>query len=71
MQAAEKVVEKLQGDIKRLDASLADPALFSRNPDAVKTMTLERGRKVKDLTTAEEAWLVASEAYDGAKGAGG
>ena len=69
MQAAEKVVEKLQGDIKRLDASLADPALFSRNPDAVKTMTLERGRKVKDLTTAEEAWLVASEAYDGAKGA--
>ena len=69
MQAAEKVVEKLQGDIKRLDASLADPALFSSNPDAVKTMTLERGRKVKDLTTAEEAWLVASEAYDGAKGA--
>ena len=69
MQTAEKVVEKLQADIKRIDASLADPALFARDPDAVKTLTLERGRKVKDLTAAEEAWLVASEAYEEAKGA--
>ena len=71
MQAAEKVVEKLQGDIKRIDAALADPALFARDPDAAKTMTVERGRKVKELATAEETWLVASEAYEAAKVAGG
>ena len=71
MQTAEKVVEKLQGDIKRIDAALADPALFARDPDAAKTLTVERGRKVKELATAEETWLMASEAYEAAKVAGG
>ncbi len=64
MQAAEKVVEKLSADVAKLDKALADPALYSGDPSKAKTLTMERGQAAKKLAEAEDAWLVASEAYE-------
>ena len=67
MQAAEKTVEKLTGDVARIDASLADPELYARDPERVRKLTLERGLAAKKLAEAEEAWLSATDAYESAE----
>jgi ATP-binding cassette, subfamily F, member 3 len=64
MQAAEKVVEKLTSDISKIDKALADPALYASDPVKAKVLTMERGQLAKKLAEAEDAWLVASEAYE-------
>ena len=66
MQAAEKKVETIGADIARLDAKLADPQLYAKDPQAAQNAAIERGQLAKRLSEAEEAWLVASEAYEAA-----
>ena len=63
MQAAESVVTKLGAQMAKLDADLADPALYN---DATKTkrLTFERGQVAKKLSTAEAAWLAATDAFE-------
>ena len=64
MQAAEKQVEKLHGEIARLDAKLADPQLYAKDPQGAQSAAIERGQLAKKLNDAEEQWLIASEAYE-------
>ncbi len=64
MQAAEKAVETIAGEIARLDTLLADPQLYVRDPAKAQSAGIERGQLVKQLTQAEETWLTASEAYE-------
>ncbi|MDX2308967.1 MAG: ATP-binding cassette domain-containing protein [Hyphomicrobium sp.] len=68
MQDAEKQVEKLASDVAKLDAALADPALYL---DAAKAQKIsqERGQKSKALADAEEAWLAATSAFEEAEAA--
>ncbi len=66
MQSAEKNVEKLGAEIARLDALLADPQLYAKDPQRAQSAAVERGQLAKRLSEAEEAWLVASEAFEAA-----
>ena len=67
MQAAEKRLEVLTADVARLDAALADPALYARDAAKAQKFVLERGQQGKALAAAEEAWLAATEAYETAE----
>jgi ATP-binding cassette subfamily F protein 3 len=64
MHAAEKQVEKLAGEVARLDAALADPELYAKDPAKARQLTLERGQTAKLLAAAEESWLAATDAYE-------
>jgi ATP-binding cassette, subfamily F, member 3 len=64
MQSAEKAVETLHAELARIDAALADPALFARDAAQAQALSIERGRKAKELSVAEDAWLAASEAFE-------
>jgi len=63
-QAAEKRVEKLSAEIASLDAKLADPDLYAKDAAKAQQLVQERGQKAKELTEAEEAWLIATEALE-------
>ncbi len=66
MQAAEKSVETLSTQIGKLDALLADPQLYAKDPQRAQSAAVERGQLAKRLSDAEDAWLLASEAYEAA-----
>ena len=63
MQAAETAVEKLNAQLAKLDAALADPELYDA-PDKAKRFALERGQLAKRLKDAEDAWLIATDDYE-------
>jgi ATP-binding cassette subfamily F protein 3 len=63
-QAAEKEVEKLQADIARLDAKLADAAAFEGKPDEAAKVAKARADALRALAAAEDLWLEAVAAYD-------
>jgi len=69
MQDAEKRVEALLAELARLDAALADLALYADTQRAQKA-TLERGLIAKRLAEAEDAWLTATAVYEDAERAG-
>ena len=66
MQAAEKRVADIAEIIATLDKALADPTLYTRDPDGARKLAMTRGQHAQALATAEENWLVASEAYEAA-----
>ncbi len=66
MQDAEKRVEALSAELARLDAALADSALYADTQRAQK-ITLERGLIAKRLAEAEDAWLTATAVYEDAE----
>ncbi len=61
---AEKAVEKLTGDLSKLDARLAAPGFFTEQAAEAERALIARGDIVRRLAEAEEAWLLASEAYE-------
>ena len=63
-QAAEKDVERLQGEVAKLDAKLADAAAFEGKPDEAARVAKARADALRALARAEETWLEASAAYD-------
>ena len=67
MQAAEKRVEQLTGEVARRDAALADAGLYAKDPARARTLSMERGQLAKELAAAEEAWLEATEAFEAAE----
>ncbi len=69
MQQAEKAVEKITADIAKLDALLGDASLYTRDPAKAKAATIEHGLISKKLAEAEEAWLIATDAYETAAAA--
>jgi ATP-binding cassette subfamily F protein 3 len=64
MQMAEKTVERITGEIAKIDKLLADPTLYERDAARAQAVNIERGQHTKRLAEAEEAWLLASEAYE-------
>jgi ATP-binding cassette, subfamily F, member 3 len=64
MQVAERSVEAITAEIARLDSLLADPQLYARDAARAQSAGIERGKLVKRLAQAEEAWLAASEIYE-------
>ncbi len=62
--AAEQKLAKLNAEIAALDKLLADPSLYSREPDRAKAVSRDRGQLLKKREEAEEAWLKASEAFE-------
>jgi len=61
---AERVVEKLTAEKGKLDARLADPALYSGPGEVVAKLRIELGDLEKRLAAAEEDWLEMLEAYE-------
>jgi ATP-binding cassette subfamily F protein 3 len=64
MQMAEKTIERITGEIAKLDKLLADPTLYQRDAARAQAVNIERGQHTKRLAEAEEAWLLTSEAYE-------
>jgi ATP-binding cassette, subfamily F, member 3 len=63
MQAAEAHVAKLSLQIAKLDAALADPALYDDAAKA-KKLAFDRGQLAKLLADAEDSWLAATDVYE-------
>ena len=66
MQVAEKRVEKIAGEVAKLDTILADAEIYARDPARAQAAVLERGRLAKSMSDAEEAWLLATQSYEDA-----
>jgi ATP-binding cassette subfamily F protein 3 len=64
VQAAEKEIEGLQGEVAKLDATLANSAALEGKPDEAARLARLRADALKSLARAEEEWLQASTAYD-------
>ncbi len=67
MEAAEKRMDALTGKIAEVDAALADPALFTRDPARAVALGKARVEAADQLAAAEMAWMEAAEAYEEAK----
>ncbi len=67
--ASEREMEKHRDTIAKLDAKLANPSLYDRDPDEAVRLGTARDKAQADLDKAEEAWLAASEAYETAASA--
>jgi len=63
--AAEKAVAKLTSDIAAIDTQLASD-LFARDPAKATALSKTRAEAAAALARAEEDWLTASAAYEGA-----
>lgn len=68
MLKAEAEVERLNARITRLDDELADPNIYVEEAQRAQKLSVERGRLAKELATAEEAWMAATERYEDAAG---
>ncbi len=62
--AAEQKLAKLNAEIATLDKLLADPTLYTREPDRANEVARDRGQLLKKREEAEDAWLKASEAFE-------
>ena len=62
----ERQVETLNAEIRKYDAALADPLLFTRDPAKGNAVSKKRGEAVKKLKFAEERWMKALENYEAA-----
>jgi ATP-binding cassette subfamily F protein 3 len=63
---AEQALEAAQAEVARLDAALADPAVFATDPKRGAQLAGERAVAAQALAAAEEAWLAAGVALEGA-----
>ena len=68
-QAAEKEIERCQAEVAKIDARLAEPGLFDRDPDKANELAKARADALRAVDAAEEAWLEASSAYEEAMAA--
>lgn len=67
VEAAEAAIDRATREMARIDALLADPALFSRNPRQAVELGKARAREAEKLQEAEAHWLEAAEAYEAAR----
>jgi ATP-binding cassette subfamily F protein 3 len=65
---AETTMTKLNAEIAKLDAALASPDLYARNPAEATRLAKTRADAANALAQAEEDWLMASSAYEEANG---
>ncbi|MEO1318492.1 MAG: ABC transporter ATP-binding protein, partial [Pseudomonadota bacterium] len=67
--AAEARLEKITELLERLDAMLADPALYDGLSEKIAALTQKRGELLATQEKAEEQWLAASERLEAAASA--
>jgi ATP-binding cassette subfamily F protein 3 len=65
---AEAEIERINGIIAKIDAALALPDLFQRDPKQAAQLGKARAGAASALQRAEEEWLAASSSYDEAAG---
>jgi ATP-binding cassette subfamily F protein 3 len=63
---AEKAVKRWGEEIAGIDAALADPGLFARDPARAAALAKGRAEAVSALARAEDDWLEASAAFESA-----
>jgi ATP-binding cassette, subfamily F, member 3 len=61
---AEAEMARISGIIDKIDAALALPDLFTRDPKQAAQLSKARAGATDALTRAEEAWLAASSEFD-------
>ncbi|MGD0142355.1 MAG: ABC-F family ATP-binding cassette domain-containing protein [Rhizomicrobium sp.] len=66
VEAAEHQIADLTAEIKKYDAALADPLLFSRDPQKGNAVSKKRADAVRKLQAAEARWLAINEEYESA-----
>ena len=59
--AAEQVMNRCTRNLAELDAQLADPDLYVKNPGKVAELTKRRENAKSKLDEAEEAWMALAE----------
>ena len=64
---AEALVEKLASEKQSVLDKLADPSLYSDQPDEAKRLQYRIGRLQQDLDVAETTWLAGQEELESAK----
>ncbi|RYC17756.1 ribosomal protection-like ABC-F family protein [Ciceribacter ferrooxidans] len=60
----ESLTKKLETLIQALDAELADPTLYEKNPAKAAEKAKQRGEAAAKLSAAEEQWLELSTEYE-------
>ena len=65
----EKEIERLKGVLEKIDAGLAVPNLWEKDPALAADLTKKRARCVEMIEAAEEAWLAAEEKLEAAQAA--
>jgi ATP-binding cassette subfamily F protein 3 len=65
---AEAEIERINGIIAKIDAALALPDLFTRDPRQAAQLGKARAGAASALQRAEEQWLAVSSQYDAATG---
>ncbi len=68
MDKYEREVTALHGEIETIDAQLAAPGLFDKDPAKGKDLSKKRADTVRALTAAEARWIEAAERYEAAQG---
>jgi len=63
---AETAVKRLGGEIAAIDAALAEPGLFARDPARAAVLAKGRADAASALARAEDDWLDASAAFESA-----
>ena len=61
---AEAAVVRSTAEIARIDAALADAALFARDPQRAAALAKARAQHASELAKAEEEWLEASAIHE-------
>ena len=64
--AAEEAMARLSRELERIDATLAAPDLFARDPARAAAQAKARSEAAAALARSEEEWLSASAAYEAA-----
>ncbi len=68
LQDQERHVAQVQKQLAAIDLSLADASVYTKSPQKAQALKKERSDLLRSLKNAEEAWLVASVAYEEAIG---
>jgi ATP-binding cassette subfamily F protein 3 len=64
--AAESQITVLNAEIAKLDKTLADPLLFTKDPAKGSAVSKKRADAARKLEAAEKSWMTAQEEYDAA-----
>jgi len=64
IKTTEALIERLRTRIEAIEARLADPSLYEREPAKVTELTKERGELAGKLAVQEDRWLTLSAEYE-------
>jgi ATP-binding cassette subfamily F protein 3 len=64
VEAAESRLTELQAEVAKLDRSLSDPLLFTKDPAKGSAVSKKRAEAARKLAAAESQWLSAQEDYE-------